>query len=54
MLSRDAAGTGLGMGRAACRMGVCFRSGRFFRAVLEPAKSCAYGDLRAKALPERV
>ena len=53
-IQKSATGNGLGMERAACRMGVCFCSGRFFRAVLEPAKSCAYGDLRAKALPERV
>ena len=53
-IQKSAAGNGLGMGRTACRMGVCFCSGRFFRAFLETAKSCAYGDLRAKALPERV
>ena len=41
LLSRDAAGTGLGMGRAACRMGVCFCSGRPGN---EPSNSCAnYG-----------
>ena len=29
MLSRDATGNGLGMGRTACRMGVCSWPGRF-------------------------
>ena len=53
-IQKSAAVSDLDMGRTACGTRVCFCSGRFFRALLESAKSCAYGDLRAQALPERV
>ena len=33
-----------------CRQTVRFCSGRFLRALFDPMRSCAYGDLHAKAL----